>query len=109
MYLDIVMITGETPDSNRDYELYKQIPDYETRLEDIYDELSSLSAVLKSRSDINGELDAAVRNMMRAVKKMHDERYKSHMYLDTYYSYYSDCVLYVIFAAYADNRNNAYS
>lgn len=88
MYLDIVMITGETPDSNRDYELYKQIPDYETRLEDIYDELSSLSAVLKSRSDINGELDAAVRNMMRAVKKMHDERYKSHMYLDTYYSYY---------------------
>lgn len=88
MYLDVVMITGETPDSNRDYELYKQIPDYETRLEDIYDELSSLSAVLKSRSDINGELDAAVRNMMRAVKKMHDERYKSHMYLDTYYSYY---------------------
>lgn len=33
-----------------------KIPDYETRLEDIYDELSSLSAVLKSRSDINGEL-----------------------------------------------------
>lgn len=88
MYLDIVMITGETPDSGRDYELYKQIPDYEKELNEIYGQLSALSGNLKSRNDINGELDAAVRNMMRAAKQMHDERYKSHLYLDNYYSYY---------------------
>ena len=88
MYIDIVMITGETPDSGRDYELYKQIPDYEQELGEIYDELSALSENLKSRKDINGELDAAVRNMMRTVKQMHDKRYESHMYLDNYYSYY---------------------
>ena len=88
MYIDIVMITGETPDSGRDYELYKQIPDFEKELNEIYNELSALSKNLKSRKDINGELDAAVRNMMRAAKQMHDERYKSHMYLDNYYSYY---------------------
>lgn len=88
LYLDIVMITGETPDANRDYELYKQIPTFESQLQEFYDELMEMSKELNSRTDINGELDGAVKNMARVCKQMHDNRYESHLYLDTYYSYY---------------------
>ncbi len=88
LYLDIVMITSETPDANRDYELYKQIPHFEDSLQRFYDELMAMSQELNSRSDINGELDGAVKNMARVSKQMHDNRYESHLYLDTYYSYY---------------------
>lgn len=88
LYLDIVMITGESPDSNRDYELYKQIPDFEERLQGIYDRLTAISEELSTAQDVNGELDGALKNMARASKNMHDNRYESHLYLDTYYSYY---------------------
>ena len=88
MYLDIVMITGETPDANRDYELYKQIPEFQEKLQGFYDELTAMSNELNSRQDINGQLDGAVKNMARVSKQMHDNRYESHLYLDTYYSYY---------------------
>lgn len=88
MYLDVVMITSETPDANRDYELYKQIPKFEEKLQGFYDELTKMSKELNERNDINGELDGAVQNMARVAKQMHDNRYESHLYLDTYYSYY---------------------
>ena len=88
MYLDVVMITGETPDANRDYELYKQIPQFEEKLKSFYEELTAMSKELNSRSDINGELDGAVKNMALVAKQMHDNRYESHLYLNTYYSYY---------------------
>ncbi len=87
-YLSIVMITGETPDSNRDYELYKQIPNYEETLKGYYDDLAAISNDLNSRSDINGELDGAVKNMARVCKSMHDKRYESHLYLKSYFDYY---------------------
>lgn len=87
-YLSIVMITGESPDSNRDYELYKQIPDFEEKLQSYYDELTALSNELNARQDINGQLDGAVKNMARVCKTMHDKRYESHLYLKSYFDYY---------------------
>ncbi len=88
MYLDIVMITGETPDSNRDYELYKQIPDFEKKLNSYYNELNVLEKSLEANKSVNGELSGAVKNMSRVCEQMKDNRYKSHLYLSTYYSYY---------------------
>ena len=88
LYLDIVMITGESPDANRDYELYKQIPKFEEKLQGFYDDLTNISKELNANKDINGELDGAVKNMARVAKTMHDSRYESHLHLDTYYSYY---------------------
>ncbi len=88
MYLDIVMITGETPDANRDYELYKQIPDFEKKLQGFYDDLTAISKELKNRNDINGQLDGSVKNMARICKNMADERYSSHLYVGTYFSNY---------------------
>ena len=87
-YLDIVMITGETPDSNRDYELYKQIPDFNDRLKSYADRLGSLSVDLNSKYTVNGELDGAVKNMARVTENMYENMYSSHLYLKTYYSYY---------------------
>ena len=88
LYLDIVMITGETPDANRDYELYKQIPGFEEKLKGFYNDLTEISKVLNSNKDINGELDGAVKNVARVSKLMSENRYESHLYLDTYFSYY---------------------
>lgn len=88
MYLSVVMVTGESPDSNRDYELYKQIPNFEETLQGIYDELTVLSKELNEKKNINGELDGAVKNMARIVKNMCDNRYNSHLYLSSYYSCY---------------------
>lgn len=88
LYLDIVMITGESPDANRDYELYKQIPSFEEMLGKFNSELTALSKELNARRDINGELDGAVKNMARVAGNMRDNRYESHLYLSTYYSYY---------------------
>lgn len=88
LYLDIVMITGETPDANRDYELYKQIPNFEEKLKGFYKELTEISRALNNNKDINGELDGAVKNVARVSKLMSEKRYGSHLYLDTYFSYY---------------------
>jgi len=88
LYLDIVMITGETPDANRDYELYKQIPRFEEKLKGFYNDLTEISNLLNSKKDINGELDGAVKNVARVSKLMSENRYESHLYLDTYFSYY---------------------
>ncbi len=87
-YLDVVMITGETPDANRDYELYKQIPEFEEKLTKYYDELTAISKDLNERKDINGELDGAVKNMARVCFEMADNRYSSHLYLETYFGNY---------------------
>ena len=51
-------------------------------------ELTALSKELNARRDINGELDGAVKNMARVAGNMRDNRYESHLYLSTYYSYY---------------------
>lgn len=88
LYLDIVMITGETPDANRDYELYKQIPEFEEKLKGFYTELTEISKSLNNNKEINGELDGAVKNVARVAKLMSENRYESHLYLKTYYSYY---------------------
>lgn len=86
LYLDIVMITGENPDSNRDYELHKQIPDFEKILNDAYDKLNDLTEDIGTRLKVNGELSGALKNMSRIIKEMTDNLYDSHLQLTSYYS-----------------------
>ncbi len=43
VYRDIVMITGETPDTNRDYNLFVQLPDLEKELTEISTTLDRLA------------------------------------------------------------------
>ena len=87
-YLDIVMITGETPDANRDYELHKQIPDFKGCLETCKKDIDALSRAIDTEYRVNGELNGALKNMSRILGDMLSGLYNAHLYVGTYYSYY---------------------
>ncbi len=86
LYLDIVMITGETPDANRDYELHKQIPNFEATLNDAYNQINALTADIGTDLKVNGELKGALKNMARIIKEMKDNLYDAHLQVQTFYS-----------------------
>lgn len=87
-YLDIVMITGEAPDSNRDYELHKQVPDFEKNLKSYKKQIDALSYDVNNVYKVNRELDGALKNMSRVLGNMLSSMYNSHNYVNSYYSYY---------------------
>lgn len=90
LYIDIIMITGETPDKNRDYELYKQIPDFLKILEECQIELDDISKVMQ---DLVGEKTnsqiAAFNNMSRVLETMVKNWYTAHLYIGDYHSNYT--------------------
>lgn len=87
-YLDVVMITGEAPDANRDYELHKQIPDFENKLKSYKKLIDDLSYDVNNVYRVNGELDGALKNMSRVLGDMLSSMYNSHNHVNSYYSYY---------------------
>lgn len=88
-YIDVVMITGETPDANRDYELFKQIPNYYEILNSNYDELMSLAKSAQKLTGENGSnYIAAMKNMARVVKQMSKNSYTAEEYVNDFYSNY---------------------
>lgn len=89
LYIDIVMITGETPDPNRDYELFKQIPGFTDTLSKCHDELTDLVVdVQKLTGERGSNYIAAIQNMARVLKNMIENQYLAHQYVSTYYSNY---------------------
>lgn len=80
LYIDIVMITGESPSANRDYELFKQIPDFMEILKNNYTELQNLADYIR---DYTGKrstsLVAAINNMSRVLNSMYDNKYTAHI------------------------------
>ncbi len=90
LYLDIIMITGEAPDTNRDYELFKQIPGFNETLSDAYEQLESIISDMKKLSGNNtNDLVAALQKLSRVVKSMHDNPYTSHTFLSDFHSNYT--------------------
>lgn len=90
IYLDITMITGESPDANRDYELNKQIPDLVDRLSDCHTETLKIADNMRSFSSGNtNSFVAALENMARVIKEMIDTPYEAQDYITDYYSNYS--------------------
>ena len=88
LYLDMVMITGETPDQNRDYELHKQIPDFVETLKTASKNISSLEEKIGTEYNINKELKGALKNMNRIINNMTDSLYTAHLMIPTYYTEY---------------------
>ncbi len=90
MYLDITMITGETVDTYRDYDLFDQISDMEGRLKAILDQLykadDQLKAITKS---VSGSHSSVIKNMARNIQLMLDNRYTAHRYLSEFYNCYT--------------------
>ncbi len=88
-YMEIVMITGDTPDINRDYDLFNQIPDLKDTFTDIYNQLTELSAEMESSNeDKSNQYVAAFNNMSRVIKTMLDSPYMAHQYIKDYYTNY---------------------
>lgn len=86
-YMEIVMITGESPDMNRDYELFKQIPDLNDTLKSAYENLIKLADDMESMTGKRGnQYVAAIKNMARTVKNMYDSPYMAHQYVKNYYT-----------------------
>lgn len=90
LYIDITMVTGETVDIYRDYELFAQIPDMEEKLEKI---LKILKAADKNLTEITGQSSGAqssvIKNMILVVEQMLANRYTAHRYKTEYYNRYT--------------------
>ena len=83
-------ITGESPDKNRDYDLFKQIDGFNDSLENNRSRLTSLSDNAKMLS--GGEetsFISAVNNMARVLKSMIDNPYTAQNYVTDYYNNYT--------------------
>lgn len=88
-YLSISMITGETPDQNRDYELFKQIPDLEKVLTSQMDELINLTEDIEQASGSKTtQYSGVLRSMSQILKQMLEKKYLAHTYKSEYYSKY---------------------
>ncbi|MBO5745481.1 MAG: extracellular solute-binding protein [Clostridia bacterium] len=90
MYMDIIMITSDSPDPNRDYELFRQIPNFEEALLGIHTDLVKLSSDMKALSgDRSSKYISALNNMARVVNEMYENKYTAQNYVSDFYSNYT--------------------
>ncbi|MEE0946122.1 MAG: extracellular solute-binding protein [Acutalibacteraceae bacterium] len=90
LYLEIVMITSESPDRNRDYELFKTVPQFNERLTLYSQQLGELVAEMQNLSGEKGSsYIAAMNNMARVLDSMVKEKYDSHLYVSDYFTQYT--------------------
>lgn len=90
IYRQIVRITGESPDANRDYALFDSIPDLEDNLTDINDKLDELSEMSDKISGASGGSNTQiVRKVSVTIGQMLKKKYQAHTKLSTFYDNYS--------------------
>ena len=90
LYVDITMITGESVDIYRDYNLFEQIPDMQQRLKDIYFILDGANKELQQiTGEKSGSYISIINNMKQICKLMFKNRYTAHRYKSEYYSKYT--------------------
>lgn len=89
IYRQIVMITGETPDANRDYNLFGQIPDLKENLEAVRAELDSIADGLSkdAKTQSNSQI-AVIRNMNETITRILEHPYQATDYKSDFYSNY---------------------
>lgn len=96
LYRRIVMITGSTPDVNRDYRLYDQIPGlmedletYRRQLVELADEYDALAGKK------GGSGAAALRELSYVLENMHRSKFRMHEYVGSLFSSYSSASAWV--------------
>lgn len=89
IYRQIVMITGETPDANRDYNLFGQIPDLKENLEKIRAELEDIADGLSkdAKTKSNSQI-AVILNMNETITRILKHPYQATDYKSDFYSNY---------------------
>lgn len=90
IYSEMTMITGETVDVYRDYELFTQIPDMESRLKVIQENLIAADEKMQDATGENsGSQAAVIKNAERVVDSMLNNRHTAHRYKSEYYTRYT--------------------
>ena len=90
LYRQIVMITGDSPDSNRDYNLFDRI---ENMAESLSQYIISLENIVNDfslifESDSASQI-ATINSMIDVMQKMLNHKYSAHKYVNRYYDCYS--------------------
>ncbi len=89
MYMDITMITGETVDNYRDYDLFDSIENLDGRIKQCRDNLNNASENLSSiGKQGTSSYDSSIKSMVQILEKMLENKYTAHRYLSDYYSKY---------------------
>lgn len=90
IYREIVMITGETPDSNRDYSLFTQIPNLEQRLKDCRTVINKLVKEADQLTGMGGSSSTStLKNMSAVIDRMLEYKYQAQIYKSSFYDNYS--------------------
>ena len=88
-YLSISMITGETPDTNRDYDLFVQIPNLEKDFTEVVEGLSSLAEDMSVMSEkSSSQYMTTIKGTTRILDQMMETKYLAHTYKSDLYSQY---------------------
>lgn len=88
-YIKIVMITSESPDLSRDYDLDKQVPDFLDTLKDCSTRLGKLSDSMTSGSGKASQAVASIDNMKRILDNMIRSPFIAQQYVTDYYTNYT--------------------
>lgn len=88
-YMQIVMITGESPDLSRDYDLDKQIPDFIDVLTECSNRIGALANKMTKGTGQASQAVSAMNNMKRVLDNMISAPYLAQQYVSDYYSNYS--------------------
>lgn len=90
IYRQIVKITGETPDANRDYALFTALPELNGELTDISMQLEELALLSEQVSGAQGGTNAAtLRKAKVIIDQMLSKTYEAHTKLKSFYDNYS--------------------
>lgn len=90
MYRQLVMVTGENPDSNRDYNLFSQIPNFAENLETAEKTLRKLASNYEELSGTSGGSTVSIlESMANTINSMLKYKYRAQSYKSSFYSNYS--------------------
>lgn len=90
LYRDIVKITGESPDSARDYALFDQIPNFMEKLETYSKDLNRIASTIEDYAGTEGGTNATtIRGLTEVLDLMHRHEYTAHQYKSRFYSNYT--------------------
>lgn len=88
--LKMTMITGETVDISRDYNLFKSIPNLQERLEKCVSEMNSLEKeIINLCGGESNSYSLVLRNMVHVSEEMLDNKYSAARYKSDFYSHYT--------------------
>ena len=90
LYRKIVKITGESPDANRDYDLFVAIPELNDVLPDVAERLENMAALSEEISGAKGGSNAQImRKAAVTINQMLKVKFEAHTKLSAFYDNYS--------------------